>query len=331
MPFSNPIIGGGGALIRDSIQSPNYIAGSAGWAIKRDGSAEFNNVTVRGKFATGAAGGPNAYLTIDDAVDRTTIAFWNAAGTNNAFINSPQSGGGVPQLGLNGGLANLPVAGVPGRSRIFMQEARTDISIVRASDQAAVGGNMTLTDSTGRLKYSAAGAPNTGGSLYVDSSQAIASRDVAGVATGGRMTVNATDGYLEYANAGAGQHGIRASSDGVHSFGSFPSDIAWSTVAGARATISEFRMDRWGPIVIVHVFFTVTTAIAAGDIADLTIATITSAGNVPLSQTSLACQWSAGVGAVSLDSAGVMLLRWTSTALAIGNTFRVDGAWFRSL
>jgi len=47
--FRNPILGAGGStLLRPAIQSPNYLTGSTGWAIKRDGSAEFNNVVIRG-------------------------------------------------------------------------------------------------------------------------------------------------------------------------------------------------------------------------------------------------------------------------------------------
>ena len=34
-----------------AIQSPNYVAGSAGWTINADGSAEFNDVTIRGSIA----------------------------------------------------------------------------------------------------------------------------------------------------------------------------------------------------------------------------------------------------------------------------------------
>lgn len=54
--FSNPILGGAGALIRSQMQSPNYSPGSAGWIIKRDGSAEFNNVTVRGQVVITSVG-----------------------------------------------------------------------------------------------------------------------------------------------------------------------------------------------------------------------------------------------------------------------------------
>lgn len=53
MGFQNPISGAQGALERQQIKSPNYVSGSAGWAIKRDGSAEFNNITIRGASSVG--------------------------------------------------------------------------------------------------------------------------------------------------------------------------------------------------------------------------------------------------------------------------------------
>jgi hypothetical protein len=40
--FSNAIASGSGGLVLPSIHSPNYVAGSAGWSINRDGTAEFN-------------------------------------------------------------------------------------------------------------------------------------------------------------------------------------------------------------------------------------------------------------------------------------------------
>lgn len=55
--FRNPVIGGDGELVIDNIHSRNYVAGVSGWEIDRDGSAEFNDVTVRGEFEiTGADG-----------------------------------------------------------------------------------------------------------------------------------------------------------------------------------------------------------------------------------------------------------------------------------
>ena len=43
----------GVTLVRPALQSPDYAAGSAGWAIKIDGSAEFNNITIRGAQTIG--------------------------------------------------------------------------------------------------------------------------------------------------------------------------------------------------------------------------------------------------------------------------------------
>lgn len=52
--FSNPVVGGGGALIRNSAHSPDFAAGVDGWSVNQDGSAEFNNVTVRGSIDAGS-------------------------------------------------------------------------------------------------------------------------------------------------------------------------------------------------------------------------------------------------------------------------------------
>lgn len=59
--FGNPVIAGDGELVIDDIHSRNYVPGSAGWSIKRDGSAEFGNTTLRGSvqssnFESGVAG-----------------------------------------------------------------------------------------------------------------------------------------------------------------------------------------------------------------------------------------------------------------------------------
>lgn len=46
MQPGNPVVGGT-VLRRPAIQSPNFAAGSLGWAIFIDGTAEFNSVTIR--------------------------------------------------------------------------------------------------------------------------------------------------------------------------------------------------------------------------------------------------------------------------------------------
>lgn len=51
MGFENPLVGGN-ALRRPAMQSPNFASGSAGWIVRIDGSAEFNNVVIRGSTTT---------------------------------------------------------------------------------------------------------------------------------------------------------------------------------------------------------------------------------------------------------------------------------------
>lgn len=48
-PNQNPIdFDSQGNMLIPSVQSPNYVTGSSGWSVKKDGSAEFNNLTIRG-------------------------------------------------------------------------------------------------------------------------------------------------------------------------------------------------------------------------------------------------------------------------------------------
>lgn len=49
MPFQNNVVAGT-TLVRDAIKSPNYVAGVSGWSINKVGSAEFNDITVRGSL-----------------------------------------------------------------------------------------------------------------------------------------------------------------------------------------------------------------------------------------------------------------------------------------
>lgn len=61
MPFANPIIGGSGALVYPSIHSPGFASGLIGWSIRKDGSAEFNNITIRGATIESGHGGVFVY------------------------------------------------------------------------------------------------------------------------------------------------------------------------------------------------------------------------------------------------------------------------------
>lgn len=46
--FTNAITDGAGTLVVPSIQSPNFVPGVSGWIVRKDGTAEFEDVTARG-------------------------------------------------------------------------------------------------------------------------------------------------------------------------------------------------------------------------------------------------------------------------------------------
>ena len=56
MGFSNYLVTKTGYLVRTFIRSPDFAAGSAGWTVNKDGSAEFNSVVIRnGEVVGGSA------------------------------------------------------------------------------------------------------------------------------------------------------------------------------------------------------------------------------------------------------------------------------------
>lgn len=62
MAWSNPILGGNNTLIRQAIKSADYVAGVSGWTVNADGSAEFNDIVVRGEFSTTSANGSSVRI-----------------------------------------------------------------------------------------------------------------------------------------------------------------------------------------------------------------------------------------------------------------------------
>lgn len=378
MPFSNPIIGGAGTLIRQAIQSPDFVTGVSGWAIRRDGTVEFSDgefrgdisgatgtfsgtvsasnvtagtlsatmgitgkirtaasgarveldgagvraydsggtntvniastgsATIEGDFATGRSGGSSAYVTMNDASDRSTISFWNAAGSNDAYINSPQTSG-VPTVGINSGTFNISGT-TPGRTRCWVNRGLVSIGHIRDSDGSIYGGGITLLGTSGRLGYFPLGGAQTGGQVYVDSSQAILSHDTAGSSNGA----------------------VTAKADGVHSSGTFVSDAGWSASPGTNFTLQEFALDRWGMWVFVHVWVRRTTSNlvppADFDIGATTLCSITSAGNLPtVGSTRFSMGGNANVmGGCSLTSTGKVVLHTLTKTLAIGDDFHVQ-------
>lgn len=72
--FANPVTNAIGTLVRTVLKSANYVAGSAGWRIAKDGSAEFNNATIRGSLTIGGAS-PNPRIVYGNTIPAELVAW----------------------------------------------------------------------------------------------------------------------------------------------------------------------------------------------------------------------------------------------------------------
>lgn len=133
MGFENPVVGGT-ALRIPAIQSPNFQAGSAGWIIRIDGSAEFNNLTIRGTFngnnfilnssglfiysGTPAAGNLIASIAPTSGTDSFGNTYLGGivtySGTSFASLNV-----GNLLLGITADAANAGLVGLSGADGVF--------------------------------------------------------------------------------------------------------------------------------------------------------------------------------------------------------------------
>lgn len=100
----DPIAAGDGTLIFPAIKSPNYVAGSSGWIISRDGSIEVNNATVRGTLIVTDPSGTS--IKIYDQVPGAGAVIELNSPSNTSTISygtSPNSGhDGILILGPSG-------------------------------------------------------------------------------------------------------------------------------------------------------------------------------------------------------------------------------------
>jgi hypothetical protein len=94
--FADKVIGGVNKLIRSAIQSPNYVPGISGWTINKDGTAEFDNIEIRGSVKldpTPDGGDTQPNISWHDAYGYTARMF---EGTDGSIITRAGSIDGLP-------------------------------------------------------------------------------------------------------------------------------------------------------------------------------------------------------------------------------------------
>jgi hypothetical protein len=86
MPFTNEVIGSNGVLIRNTLQSQNYVPGVSGWQITKSGNAEFNNGTFRGSIISGNVTGK--HIVLNNLVTGHAVDVYDDTNSLVAYINS---------------------------------------------------------------------------------------------------------------------------------------------------------------------------------------------------------------------------------------------------
>jgi hypothetical protein len=128
LAFNNDILAGS-KLIRQTMESENYVAGTSGWQLTRDGNAELNDVTVRGvlespNYVPGTSGW---HLDNDGSAEMRSLTMQGSWRVENALSDPAYIEGGIlgnipyvkfnGLLGLNEYSALMQAGEVSGRFR----------------------------------------------------------------------------------------------------------------------------------------------------------------------------------------------------------------------
>jgi hypothetical protein len=249
MSPGNQAITGGTVLRAPAIQSPNYAAGTSGWIIRQDGSAEFNNGIFRGSIEVGP--NPGQHFVVNNTTTGDVVDVYNSSnqlvmsiddnGNVTTFNPSTADSASLFSNGLHWTNTTRPPAGEP---RIYGQGDSTNGNVITlATDEAVTGtgfAELQLFDTKAN-----AGGP----------SSIMAFQRMTNTGTGGLLgTVVQTDGYgtgnYNFVHAGV-YSGTVAGGDGHWIFNhgcSFQPVIGILTPWDATAADGIFQYMLWnGP------------------------------------------------------------------------------------
>lgn len=275
--FTDSVVGNDDKLVRNAIRSTNYVAGSAGWKISKDGTAEFSDVTVRGdvvasSFATGVA--PAARVVIQSTTLGTILIYAANAGFYSLRMRAFLNGGtqyvgaietenihpseGRPRLTLwndsSGGthtqalldIETGPEVLLSGDGVVQIDNGAGAVLLFQSSDVASlVGSAVTVQANSGAATLAASGAASVNGaSVGVTASSGDVTVTASGdalVSASGDATVNgATAGFnaLSGAMQITGATTLTVVSDGAASFGTSGGSGAAATLYGEPLTLT---------------------------------------------------------------------------------------------
>lgn len=331
--FTNPVFGGN-TLIRPAVRSPNYTAGSQGWSINRDGSAEFNNLTLRGKFvgANWVQNSSGLFFYSGTPAAGNLIGSWAPAAGTDPYGNSYGVG-----LTINSTLGMIYLSATDG------------------TFQSTGSSGRLITINDGQLTFKMPGAASTAtiiqdvgpthGSLFLSSGQAATSDKSAqlgiitstGVPTAGNQDTYPRTSTTEYSQGYPGYHyvsgavvkttdlaGNTSARWQVPAAAAYNANFAPGSSASTRYANLQYRLDAEDNLHICGAAHA-TAALAAGSYTLFSLA----APYIPKQlfsgaaiQVSSADAWKSAVR-FNVDSTGSVNFN-TSTAIAAGDGIYVN-------
>lgn len=180
MQFGNPILGGSGSLVRQSIHSPDYVAGVSGWTINKDGTAEFNATTIRGDLKVVGANGSQVW--IHEVASSAIIEVYPPSSVPNVVPGSLV--GSLP-------FPDTPTIEVVGPTfNNVVENANASIQLRKNPTTL----EATIDVSADRINVSTA-SPSYDGQIYVDPRYTIFERTDAAILTAGEIRSNPTNPF----------------------------------------------------------------------------------------------------------------------------------------
>lgn len=331
MPFSNPIIGGGGTLIREAISSPDYAAGVAGWSIKRDGSAEFNDVAIRGSLTTGPDGSDHIFIP-DGAAEVDFVLGTNGA---TARARTAQLGAGptaMAGIDLESSAYTNTTSGQVERAFVHLRGsfgtgANVQLGLLNEASQQPVGPRLAVQQAVG-------------GSI---GELAVYDASGTGFQVGPRLRWDDThlriNAYPAGASPGIGSTWIDVdASTGITAQGIFPTSPLVTPVftPAANWTVNTFDLSTWGPFVRINLSVTRSAAALAAGIVNVVVGTLTfSSAEQAFPAFTEVGQAASGAGTLNagtwfLSTGGTATLEWIAAAMPVGAAIRLCLTYFKA-
>ena len=156
MTPGDPVVGST-ILRRPAIQSPNYVKGVSGWSINQDGSAEFNDVTIRGSLVGTTQFNYSGTPAAGNLVQTSGIVTPGTDGFGNNYLAGVTTYGSTFATSLNGGFVNLYSGSLAG-GWTLQAEIETDAS----GDLILVCAGSGSIQLSSAVVFGAGGATGTG-------------------------------------------------------------------------------------------------------------------------------------------------------------------------